>query len=486
MATTYKLTYRDERGGRWRKRYKCPDGVTRDFYFPRLPKESKEASHARCWAEWEKKKAEIDAGSTGGNDWSRSERGLTVLIERMKSQLAELAKDDTPQNRALWLSHRQLLITYEQWIARGTPVIGPNDDPENPPDFVPWQLYEEDPDPAVYDPPPWAVPGPPKSTDPNTVAACVKRFLGRKAAQAQRGERSSGRVEVLRVGLESFSKQVGGDEHISAVTSPALSQFRDGLEALIAAEKLRPHSARDRLQAVKQFVRFLWEEELIALPRILKSREFAIALPEQRIETFTDVEVERLLGASSPSTKLYLLLMLNCGMTQIDIAELTHEEVDWKKGRVIRKRSKTRKNGNGKNVPSVSYPLWPETFRLLKAQRSKHPTLALTNANGEPLKVEKIANGKALKKDNVRSAYCRVVAKLANAKTDRIEIGKPLKLLRKSAATKLGKHPDYSRFAQHFLGHAPTTVADRHYVSPNEEQFEAAVAWLGTQFLGAN
>jgi hypothetical protein len=34
-----------------------------------------------------------------------------------------------------------------------------------------------------------------------------------------------------------------------------------------------------------------------------------------------------------------------------------------------------------------------------------------------------------------------------------------------------------------FLGHAPDTVADSHYVKPNQERFDGAVNWLRDQFL---
>ena len=47
----------------------------------------------------------------------------------------------------------------------------------------------------------------------------------------------------------------------------------------------------------------------------------------------------------------------------------------------------------------------------------------------------------------------------------------------------MGEHPEYGKFAQYFLGHAPQTVADKHYIKPSDEQFANAVRWLGEQFL---
>ncbi len=58
------------------------------------------------------------------------------------------------------------------------------------------------------------------------------------------------------------------------------------------------------------------------------------------------------------------------------------------------------------------------------------------------------------------------------------------KHLRKTSATILGSHPQYKFYAPHFLGHAPTSVTEKHYVSPNEEEFSAALTWLRGKLLG--
>lgn len=466
MPTTkkYRLTWRKEQGGRWRKKYRG-----KSHYFPRREGETKAQSYLRCWREWQKKKAEIDQEEFANEP---SHRFLLKRIALEKSRMVELQLEDTPQNRRDWIRAAARLDHYQWDFDNGVdPLLG-GYDVDNQPEYIgsgnrtarselddpspPWELAEQAIEPA------------------ETIAGNVQRFLQRKEAQAKRGERSIGRFESLRVGLESFVRSVGGDRPIAAAKTASLSRFRDELERLVDEGTLRPHTARDRLQAVKQFCRWAWAEELIDLPRIIQSRDFTIAIPEQRIETFTDAEIQRLLGAASEVTRLYLLLMLNCGMGQQDISDLFHSEVDWDAGRITRKRSKTRKN-NGNNVPEVSYKLWAATFRLLTKYRSKHAELVLTNQKGGPLKVESIVNGRAKKIDNIRSAYRRLATKL--------KIGKPMKLLRKTAASKLGSHPEYSRFAQYFLGHAPGNVADRHYVVPSEEQFDVAMEWLGQQFL---
>ncbi|MDY0171016.1 MAG: hypothetical protein RBS80_31035 [Thermoguttaceae bacterium] len=83
---------------------------------------------------------------------------------------------------------------------------------------------------------------------------------------------------------------------------------------------------------------------------------------------------------------------------------------------------------------------------------------------GGPLKLETIVDGKVKKTDNIRSAYEGLLRKLKIKGKDR----KPLKLIRETSSNKLAEHRDYARFAQYFLGQAPATVADKHYVQPSQ------------------
>ena len=172
--------------------------------------------------------------------------------------------------------------------------------------------------------------------------------------------------------------------------------------------------------------------------------------------------------------------MLNCGFYAVDIGTLRQDEVDWKAGRIVRKRSKT-KNRSG-NVPKVNYPLWHRTFELLKVFRNttpRHPELALVNEEGNPLWWEHQKDGKYVKNNTVKCLYFRLLSKtLKIPAAER----KPLKTLRKTASSKLDEHETYGRYVEYFLGEAPSSVANRHYVQPSAKQFERAIGWLGKQF----
>ncbi len=476
MATKYRLSWRSSEK-RWRKRYKG-----KDYYFP--APEGKVASYQRCLAEWKRKKAEIDSAEEETAD----KKAWQLVLDQIEQKMAQLEQEDRESNRKEWLYWRGALQTIQEAIQRGEPYFydqcqAEETDLSNPKE-VPIVVPEREPvgiGLKKSEPPPWESMGRiPEEHEPEaTIGGNIRRFLERKQGQVERGERSHGRYDALRVALESFCTFAGGYKPVESINGQLLSRWRDHLESRAGRGEVSFRYAKDNLQAVKQLVRWCWEQELIGLPRILESRDFVIAVPETKIEVFTAEEVGQLLQAAGEPLRLYLLLMLNCGMQQSDIAGLRKDEVDWKTGRVVRKRSKTK---NHKGVPVVDYRLWPETFELLQAHRSEHAELALTNRNGEPLLVQTIVGGKVKKSDNIRSAYRRLVQKLAGGK-EPVTISKPMKYLRKTAASKLGEHSEYGRFAQYYLGHAPTTVADRHYVKPSRKQFDQALEWLQGELL---
>ena len=101
--------------------------------------------------------------------------------------------------------------------------------------------------------------------------------------------------------------------------------------------------------------------------------------------------------------------MLNCGMTQTDIADLEDEQVDWQKGIITRKRSKT---GDRAKVPTVSYNLWPITFELLTKHRTGGPIVLLTHTGGRWAWEELGANGKVRSADNIATNYNRLRKKV--------------------------------------------------------------------------
>ncbi len=204
------------------------------------------------------------------------------------------------------------------------------------------------------------------------------------------------------------------------------------------------------------------------------TRKFEITKQDPRIVVFSKEEISSLLKAANDRTRLYLLLMLNCGMTQKDIADLHVSEVDWKAGRIIRKRSKTK---DCKSVPTVDYLLWPETFNLLRQERNLQSIdRVLTNRGGSPLWVEhQNADGKYQKTDNIKNAFERL------CRAEKIT-GKSIKSLKKAAATLLADHESFAGLESLLIGHAPQRMSERHYAKAPRQLFDKAVSWLRDEF----
>ena len=96
----------------------------------------------------------------------------------------------------------------------------------------------------------------------------------------------------------------------------------------------------------------------------------------------------------------------------------------------------------------------------------------MVNDAGGHLKVESLdANGKLCKIDNIVSAFSRLKREVG--------IKKPLKLIRKTSATLLKSGKQFSGVEAVFLGHAPRSVADRHYAQVPQALLDAALKWLG-------
>ena len=131
------------------------------------------------------------------------------------------------------------------------------------------------------------------------------------------------------------------------------------------------------------FTYWLDEKDLVPLPKNLhNSKTLRIKLDHGKRETYPIQDIATILAddKTPERTKLFILLMLNTGAYQVDIAHLLKSQVDLKQGRIERKRSKTE---NHANVPVVSYRLWSRTSDLMRKYITDKKThLALLNEDG--------------------------------------------------------------------------------------------------------
>ena len=101
-----------------------------------------------------------------------------------------------------------------------------------------------------------------------------------------------------------------------------------------------------RLARLKILIKWAWEtDQLVLLPRNLKklakvetANRFSEAERADNELFWTVDECRQMFGAATPRTKLFMLLGLNCGYTQSDIACLLHAHFEWDSSVVSRPR----------------------------------------------------------------------------------------------------------------------------------------------------
>ncbi len=503
--TKKKLTWQPDvksSGGRWKKKYKL-----KVHYFSGGRGKTDEEAYKAALRKWEKKKAEIDAddqqprqaeydriiGEWEGMLTASRLHDDEAMVEIAEEKLAKL-RINAEKNRPPPIDREDTIEGYLEKHVKGTLYIkqiltsgsgrARIHALEFPAEHLPKSLGGEDkPGPLQTTATRHAIltdrlEGVRKSSPPpgKTLKDYIEIFLKQKAEEVDAELLSKGRLGNLQTHLRRFESWAGKQMSVKDISEQMLLDYRLDLLKEKEGKKLSPNTAKDHMSTVRMFIQHLFEIRVIdTLPRNMQGNSKALAIKTEPSEiiVYTTEEITTLLSHVSERTKLYILLMLNCGMTQKDIADLLLSDIDWEAGYIERKRSKTKKH---KNVPTVKYRLWPETLRLLKQERNRAKTgLALLNENGVPLKRERIGpDGKYSKTDDIRSAYDRVRKKT--------NISKTLKMFRKTSATLIGDHLEYSGLADLFLGHAPRTVAERHYTLPPQERLDRAVTWLGEEY----
>ncbi len=225
---------------------------------------------------------------------------------------------------------------------------------------------------------------------------------------------------------------------------------------------------KKRLRIAKSFVSWLAEKGFIPVPPNLHSRRQRFGGGARVIATIPVEEVRRLISNAPGQLQLHLLLMINCGMTQVDISDLSPGEVDWNRGRIRRKRGKT---ADHESVPTVDYPLWSETWSRLRVFGRRDGDRVLLIKSGQPWVRDRLLDsGKRSKVDAIKSNYRHLQRVTSSVH--------PMKLFRKTSASVLETDGNHARYTLMFLRHAPKTVADRHYVVPSQANFDRAIEFL--------
>ena len=217
---------------------------------------------------------------------------------------------------------------------------------------------------------------------------------------------------------------------------------------------------------------FNCESERETLPRNLD--DYAkVERPKPAPKFFTVEEVKSMYASANPRTRLYMLLALNGGFTQIDIATLIHSMVDWDKGIITRDRNKT-------SVPQ-GCKLWPLALALLKQHATKPnadgDNLVLVTEEGNRLAYETVSDaGKHSKVDAIRSAFGRLKLKC------KMKDNRSFKSFRKTGADAIAKqYQSEPQLVDLYLAHSANGMR-KHYANQYFDELYKATDWLARQY----
>jgi integrase len=258
------------------------------------------------------------------------------------------------------------------------------------------------------------------------------------------------------------------------------------IHALVQHVCSRPKGPRDKPIAVMTVVTFVqhfrqffawlddagrWEaprrfEKLFRVKRRTLMTQAERLKAAAGVETFTIDELAALYAAANSRQRLYILLALNCGFTQQEMAALRCDEIHELEAEhpyVRHARTKTGVVGR--------WELWRETALALIQRLGETPEnddcLALLSEDGNPL----VHYGAKNKSDSVRLTWDR----LLNAEGVKGRV-RPLsfKYLRKTGSDLVRKAAGLEA-SQVYLAHAGKSVAERHY---NNADFEKVAVGL--------
>lgn len=314
-----------------------------------------------------------------------------------------------------------------------------------------------------------------------TIGANAARWVKDRRDEARQGVRSHEGADALERGVKHFTDFAGTSSPVDAINFDFWQRwFTHCSAAVVKHDRKNGGWSADTAQKFftisKTFVQWLYQSDRLGtLPKNFVNKSYKFERPAKSIPVFSDAEIAALVKGAVGIHRLLLLLMLNCGMTQQDIADLRRDEVAIDRGRLTRRRSKTRRK---KSSVLVSYLLWPETQELLREHIETSGDLALVTKSGKPwVWSETTDAGKLKSSDNVATIFANLKRKL---KID--DVGKSLKVFRKTSATRLKNNREYKDARFMFLGHSERTVTDRHYAEISQDTLDAAVKWLRTQY----
>ena len=197
-----------------------------------------------------------------------------------------------------------------------------------------------------------------------TVAELANQFLAAKDAKRENGDLTPGAFVEYHRDCQRLVAFLGKDCCVLSITRQDLADLRSHLALGVNAVTLS-----NRIGAVRSLLKFAYDEELIDRP-VRFGKE--LKRPEQRLirrsrakagrRHFFAGEIRAIVENSKPMMRAMILLGINCGLGNKDVAYLPAASVDLERGWLDYPR--------GKTGVERRCPLWPETVAAIRASNA--------------------------------------------------------------------------------------------------------------------
>jgi integrase len=200
-----------------------------------------------------------------------------------------------------------------------------------------------------------------RGEDEFTIRDLANRFLEAAEARKEAGELTARTFADYYRDCQRLIKFFGRNRAVESITRDDVKKLRAFL-----ARGVNPQTLNGRVGVTRSIFKFAYDEELIEKPiRFVKD----LKRPDRRVmrrsraeagrKHFLAAEIRAILDVAPPQLKAMMLLGINCGLGNKDVAELPANCIDLEHGWIDYPRPKT---GVQRRCP-----LWPETIKAIKA-----------------------------------------------------------------------------------------------------------------------
>lgn len=201
-----------------------------------------------------------------------------------------------------------------------------------------------------------------------SLGTLVNRFLVAKRLLVESGELSPRTWGDYHAALVRLSDMLGKTRPVESITTEDLEAVRAKL-----AKGRGAHSLANHVQRIRTLFKYAWETGLIATPirmgpafRKPSARQMRATKHTSEPWTIGAEDLRRILDAAGVPLRAMILLGINCGFGNSDIASLPLSSLDLAGGWVSFPRPKTA-------IPRKA-KLWPETVTALEEAVAARPT----------------------------------------------------------------------------------------------------------------